>query len=86
MAERITEKFLQARIDTVNRLLGFDPETVRWNTVGTVQLYGAYGATAVHRVVNDAGGVSDLSGLGTRREIGLYLAGMIEALRITQGA
>lgn len=82
MSARITDKFLQARVNTVNRMLGFDPASVTWNTVGAVVLYGAYGATAVHRVSNTSGGVSDLSGLGTKREISFFLAGMIEALRV----
>jgi hypothetical protein len=82
MSERITDRFLRGQVDTINRLLGFDPESVRWDTIGSVQLYGAYGSTAVHRIMNDAGGVTDLSGLHTKREVSLFLAGMIAALYV----
>lgn len=81
---RITDEHLQGKVNIVNRALGFDPETNRYNTVGAVQLYGAYGSTGVHRVSNEHGGVSQLCGLGTKREVALFLDGMIQALRIVQ--
>lgn len=82
---RITAKFLEARVDTVNGLLGFQTENVKWSTVGAVRLSHAYGGYAVHRVCNESGGVSDLTGgHGSGREAAAFLGGMIEALRITK--
>lgn len=83
MSERITNAHLQGKVDTVNRLLGNDPEA-GYSTPGVVHLYGAYGSTAVHRYVNESGGVSDLSGLMTKREVARFLDGMIRALYITR--
>jgi hypothetical protein len=84
MSYRITESHLQGKVDTVNRLLGNDPDAP-YSTVGLVILSGAYGGTGVHRYSNTSGGVSDLMGaLGSKREVALFLNGMIEALRITQ--
>jgi hypothetical protein len=78
---RITRKILEAKVATVNGLLGFDVDALQYNTVGSVQLYGAYGATAVHRVVNEAHGITDLSGFGTMKETAAFLSGMITGLR-----
>lgn len=82
---KITRKFLQARVDIVNGMLGFDVDALEYNTIGSIQLCSAYGATAVHRVVNDAHGVEAICELGTAREAASFLSGMIAALRIAQG-
>jgi hypothetical protein len=79
---RITRKHLEAKVSIVNRLLGFDPDTLEHNTVGSIQLYHAIGYS-VHRVHNSAHGVEDISGsAGTAREISAFLQGMIAALRL----
>lgn len=78
---RITVKHLEAKVVVVNALLGHtDPQ---WNTVGSVKLYSAYGATAVHRVVNTSGGCTVLSELTTMREISRFLDGLITGLRVS---
>jgi hypothetical protein len=82
---RYTRSVVQAHIDNVNRLLGFDPETVQYNTVGALRLYSAYDAWTVHRVSNDGAGVSDVMGrLTTLREVALFLQGMREALYLVR--
>ena len=81
---RMTRKHLEAKVDIVNSMLGFDPDALEYNTIGSIQLYSAYGATQIHRVVNDAHAVDALSTLGTMRETAEFLSGMIAALRITQ--
>lgn len=40
---RMTRKHLEAKVRIVNSMLGFDPDTLAYNTVGSVQLYGASG-------------------------------------------
>ena len=85
MTFRLTAGYLQAKIDTANRLLGFDPDNDKWGTVGALQLSGGYGGHAVHKVINESLGVSDLSrGYKTAREVACYLDGFIEALRQVQ--
>lgn len=84
MTQRITKAHLQAKVDTVNRMLGIDPEAP-YSTIGKVTLSGAYGGTGVHRYVNVFGGVADLmGGHYSKREVGHFLNGMIAALRIVR--
>lgn len=82
MAQRITNGILEAKVKIINEALG--TVTPAWNVIGTVRLYGAYGSTAVHRVMNTSGGVESISPLGTKREVAMFLDGMISALRITE--
>lgn len=79
---RITRKHLEAKVGIINNMLGHDDVGAYYCAVGALRLYDAYGAHAVHRVVNTSGGVDDLSGLGTARETAQFLSGMIAALRI----
>lgn len=82
MTYRITGAHLQGKVDTVNRLLGVDPDAP-YSTVGKVVLSGAYGGHGVHRYVNTSGGVSDLmGGHFPAREAARFLDGMIQALYI----
>lgn len=88
MTQRITRAFVEARIDNVNRLMGFvsddepdKPYRLAYNTVGAIYLSSAYNGYAVYQWMNDAGGVNDLSGgHGTLREAATFLQGMITAL------
>jgi hypothetical protein len=79
---RISKSHVQAKVDIVNGMLGHD--NPQWNTVGAVRLYGAYGATGVHRVATESGGITELAPLGTMREAAQFLSGMIAALRISR--
>lgn len=86
--ERITKKFLQARIDTLNRLTGNPVEPYRKDgdklvaNVGNYHLSGAYGGHSLHRMVNESGGCSDIFSCGhiSARQlsdlIGAYMAGI----------
>jgi hypothetical protein len=79
---RITRKHVKAKVSTLNSMLGYG-ENPKYPTPGAIRLYSAYDAWTIHRVVNDAGGVSDLmGGMGTLRECARFLDGMIQALRI----
>lgn len=61
---RITEKMLQARVNYLNRMKGFEPEEVKYNTLGAFVLDYAYGGVALHRVLTEGGGVSDVFNSG----------------------
>ena len=75
---RITQQHLEAKVDIVNSMLGFETP-VPYGTDGAICLYMAYGDTAVHQYVGP--GQRDLSTLGTKREADQFLSGMIAALR-----
>lgn len=80
---RITAAHLEAKVSTINRLLGF-ASGAPYPTPGAVLLYSAYGGRGVHRVSNTAGGQEDLmGGCQPARECSRFLDGMIAALRIT---
>lgn len=81
MTQRITDSLVQTRIDTANHLLGFEGE-VGYNTEGALRVERAYGGTAVSRMSGKFGGVSMLTGYGTKREAYNYLGGVIEGLRL----
>lgn len=82
--QRITRAFLEARVDTVNRLLGH-PVPTPYSTDGAVTLSLAYGGYAVHQWSGPNGGRSSLTdGHGPAREAALFLGGMIAALRAVE--
>jgi hypothetical protein len=78
--DRITDRDLNRRIDTVNDLLGFDTDENLYLVEGAVKLYSAYGATGVHLNCNDVGGVTQLLSLSTKREVFHFLNGLIKGL------
>ena len=83
---RITKQILDGQITLVNRLMvsGNDPDMItedRWNAIGTVRLYRAYGGVGVHQVMNDGGGVTTLFPISTSRETYNFLQGLITGLR-----
>lgn len=78
----ITKSHLEGKVDTINRMLGYELP-IAYSTDGAIVLSGAYGGTGVHRYSGPHGGVSDLmGGHYTKREAGKFLDGMIHALRI----
>lgn len=83
MARRITRAFVEARIDTVNQLLGYSGTELP-QTDGKVYLYGAYGSWAVHQYTGGHGGARTLHELSTLQEASIFLGGMIAALRELQ--
>lgn len=83
MAQRITRAFLEAKARTINGMMGAPLESSRLvdgkyvSNVGNYHISGAYGGYALHRMSNEAGGVSDVfsSGHIPARE----LAGLMSA-------
>lgn len=80
---RITDKFLEAKVARVNKALGF--ESVEWNTIGSVHLYGDASGWKLHLMMNEHGGVTSLTQSGTLREAAAAVQGMIVATRIARG-
>jgi len=86
MVYRVTKDILQAKVRIVNRQLGFDPDTLEYNTPGAIQLYSGSGHYSVHRVCNDSHGVDDLMNGGNARETSEFLSGMRAALEILKNS
>ncbi|AKL88270.1 hypothetical protein GMA3_93 [Gordonia phage GMA3] len=71
---RMTRKHVQAKIDRINKRIGFD--TVEHNTVGAIQLRGMNGGYLVDRICNESGGINVLYS-GSLRECAAFIDGMI---------
>jgi hypothetical protein len=78
MAQRITQRDLQAVVDRINRMMGAPAEPYAKigdkyvPQIGCYHLDGAYGGYALHRMVSETGGVSDVLGFGHRPKRDLY--------------
>ena len=66
---RITEKMLQAKLDRLNSMAGFDNPS--YSTIGAYCLDYAYGGVQLHRYVTNGGGVHDIfrNGYMPKREL-----------------
>ena len=90
---RITNHMLRNKVDLLNQVTGNPLETYTTNengthaAVGNYHLSSAYGGYALHRHVNEGGGITDIFGRGhmPKRElydlICAYMLGFENALR-----
>lgn len=69
----------EVMIKRINRLKGITGE-VTYKTKGAITVEYSYGDQRVCMIEGPGGGQSNLSMRGTRHEVGMYLAGMLEAL------
>ena len=73
--QRITNAMLENRINTINTMTNsplkpYEKVDDKYKaSIGNYHLYGAYGAYALHRIVNDGGGIREIIGLCTKREL-----------------
>lgn len=88
--DRITYKQLQYFVDELNTLTNspLKPyEQVNGKLIGQLgnfHLYGAYGSTALHRTMNQGGGVTEIIGLSTKRELYNQLRAMIKGIELSK--
>ena len=77
---RITDKDLQKLVNLINDLKGF--KDVKYNTVGAYIIHFSYGGVSLAQVINNGGGVIDISqgGYGTRKELYIFLKGFLSGL------
>jgi hypothetical protein len=86
MATRVTNAMLESAVKRLNELAGkpVEPWTrkdgkLRAN-IGNYNLYGAYGSTGLHQMTTEGGGVREIFGLTTKREllekINAFMTGM----------
>jgi hypothetical protein len=92
--ERITKTDLQNLINRLNIITGSPADTLvpradgsYMHNVGNYHVSRAYGRSALHRVVNEAGGCTDVLGAGhipnrdLYQRIDAYMRGMADAKR-----
>jgi hypothetical protein len=77
---RITDKDLQKLVDLINELQGF--KNVKYNTVGAYLIHSSYGGVSLVQVMNNGGGVVDVSqhGYGTKKQLHIFLKGFLSGL------
>lgn len=81
---KITRKYLESQINTINTMLGTPLEPYTFDVVlkpsiGSYHISIAYGGYALHRLVNERGGVNDVFNKGhmTAKELSLLMEGFI---------
>lgn len=84
MSNRVTNKDLKTLVDQLNRKskCSTDPYTNGKANVGTYYIDGAYGGVRLVQLVNESGGIRVISpfSYGTKRELYVFLSGMLEAI------
>jgi hypothetical protein len=89
MTSRITDKDLKTMVNRINELTGspleyssIDENGKRRANIGHYCLDSAYGGVKLVQVMTNGGGIREISshGFGTKRELYIFMRGMIEAL------
>jgi hypothetical protein len=84
---RVTEKDLQAIVDCINRITGSPsaPYIDGKAQIGNYHLSHAYGGVCLHRMCNDAGGVTSPLSTGhiPKRELAALMYAFINGLEVT---
>lgn len=92
--ERITDKHLEEKIAYLNKITGSpaEPYTLEGGklkaNIGNFHLSHAYGGVCLHRMFNEAGGVSSTLSTGhiTKRELSGLIAAYIRGIEGNGGA
>ena len=89
MSSRVTQNQLKGIVALINKRTNSPTETYTLDetghftaNIGNYHLSGAYGGWALHRIVNEDGGTTDVSGMGfaTKRDLETFLGGFLEGL------
>ena len=85
-AQRITDAMLDRRVDLLNQVLGRPekpwtkkPDGGMVANIGNLHISGAYGGVSLHEMMNQGGGVNDISQIGyvPKRELYNFINGML---------
>lgn len=90
---RTTIQRLESQVALINQMLDL-PETSYTKTdnglranIGNLHISQAYGGVELHQMCTDGGGVTNISQNGhtPKKELDIFLQGMIAALRLSDG-
>ena len=87
---RITQAHLNYLVDELNTITNSPlksytrSETGAKANIGNYHLYQANGSTGLHRIMNEGGGVTEVFGLGTKREMYNQLNAMLHGINIAR--
>ena len=84
--QRITNKNLDGCCETLNELLGLplQPYKDGKGQPGCIHIDSGYGCVDVVQMSNESGGVSSLSGSGTKREAHAWLCAAIRGVQLKE--
>jgi len=90
--DRITRKELDYFVNELNVLTNnplkpyeqIDGKLI--GQIGNYHLYGAYGSTALHQTMNNGGGVHEVFGLSTKRELYNKIRALIQGIELGKAA
>lgn len=89
---RITQSQLNYLVDELNTLTNSPlkaytrTESGAKANIGNFHLYQAYGAIGLHRMCNEGGGITEIIGLSTKRELYYQLRAMINGIELGKAA
>lgn len=79
---RVTAKILESLVDSINKVAGtpISPFTDgKWN-IDNYHIYHAYNSVSLHKVSNDGGGVTQIYGPCSNRELYCFMQGYIQGI------
>jgi len=84
---RVSEKMLESLCETINNLKGSPVAPYSMidgkhkANIGNYHLYFAYGSVGLHKMVNEGGGVSEIIGLNTKKDLYYQLHAFLKGAR-----
>jgi hypothetical protein len=84
---RVSEKMLESLCDTINKVKNtpekaYDRIEGKFKAnIGNYHLYFAYGSVGLHKMVNEGGGVSEVIGLSTKKDLYYQLHAFLKGAR-----
>jgi hypothetical protein len=90
--DRISRKDLEYFVNELNELTNnslkpyeqIDGKLI--GQIGNYHLYGAYGSIALHQTMNEGGGIKEIFGLSTKRELYNKIRALIQGIELGKAA
>jgi hypothetical protein len=90
--DRISKKELDYFVNELNELTNnplkpyeqIDGKLI--GQIGNYHLYGAYGSIALHQTMNEGGGIKEIFGLSTKRELYNKIRALIQGIKLGKAA
>ena len=84
---RVSEKMLESLCETINNLKGapvapYSRDNGKFKAnIGNYHLYFAYGSVALHKTNNEGGGITEIIGLSTKKDLYYQMQSFIRGAR-----
>ena len=90
--QKITRKELDYFINELNELTNsprkpyIEVNGKLKGAIGNYHIYGAYGSIALHQTMNEGGGIKEIFGLSTKRELYNKIRALIQGIELGKAA